>query len=200
MLPYLEHIDTVLFNLFNQKLTNPVFDWLMPALTNLNNWKIPILLIWLALLIWGGRKGRAAALLLLITIALSDQLSSFVIKPLVHRIRPCHVVESVRLLVGCSGSFSFPSSHATNSMAAASFFAGFYPRYRWYFYGLALTIAYTRVYVGVHYPFDVLAGATLGFFVGWFVVWLYGKFLKSRVEGEKPGKHEPEKAEDFLKQ
>ncbi len=185
MLPYLEHIDTLLFNLFNQKLTNPVFDWLMPVLTNLNNWKIPILLIWLALLIWGGRKGRAAALLLLVTIALSDQLSSFVIKPLVHRIRPCHVVETVRLLVGCSGSFSFPSSHATNSMAAARFFAGFYPRFRWYFYALALTIAYTRVYVGVHYPFDVLAGALLGFLVGWLVVWLYGKFLKFRIE-EQP--------------
>ncbi len=185
MLPFWVHLDTRLFILLNQKWTNPVFDWLMPVLTNLNNWKIPILLVWLALLIWGGRKGRAAALLLLVTIAFSDQLSSFVLKPLVHRVRPCHVVETVRLLVGCSGSFSFPSSHATNSMAAARFFAGFYPRYRWYLYGLAGTIAYTRVYVGVHYPFDVLAGATLGFLVGWLVVWGYKRFLRDWVEKEE---------------
>ncbi len=194
MLPFLTKIDTQIFNLFNQQLTNPVFDWLMPFLTNLNHWKIPIVLVWLALLIWSGRKGRAAALLLIVTLVLSDQTSSALLKPLVHRIRPCHVVKTVRLLVGCSGSFSFPSSHATNSMAAARLFAGFYPRYRWYFYGLALTIAYTRVYVGVHYPLDVLAGAVLGFLVGWLVVWAYRQFLRSWVEKEGSPEGTPDAA------
>ncbi len=182
MLEFLVHLDTLLFNLFNQTLTSPVLDWLMPRLTNLDNWKLLILLIWIALMVWGGKRGRAAALLLILTITLSDQMSSFVIKPLVHRIRPCHVVETVRLLVGCSGSFSFPSSHATNSMAAAALFGGFYHKYRWYFYTLAGLIAYSRVYVGVHYPFDVIAGAILGFLVGWLVVLGYNKWLKERVE------------------
>jgi len=185
---FLLHLDTLLFNLFNQTLTNSVLDWLMPRLTNLDNWKLPILLIWIALMVWGGRKGRAAALLIILTITLSDQVSSFVIKPLVHRIRPCHVVETVRLLVGCSGSFSFPSSHATNSMAAAGLFGGFYRKYRWYFYVLAGLIAYSRVYVGVHYPLDVIAGAILGFLIGWMVVLGYNRWLKERIEIE-PGKN-----------
>ncbi|GBD93954.1 undecaprenyl-diphosphatase BcrC [bacterium BMS3Abin05] len=182
MLALFVHLDTILFNLFNQTLANPVLDWIMPRLTNLNNWRLPLLLIWLALMFWGGRKGRTAAILIILTIALSDQISSAVIKPFVHRIRPCHVIKTVHLLVGCSGSFSFPSSHATNSMAAASLFAGFYPKIRWYLYTLAGLIAFSRVYVGVHYPFDVITGAILGFLIGWLIVAGYKKFLKARIE------------------
>ncbi|NOY78914.1 MAG: phosphatase PAP2 family protein [Calditrichaeota bacterium] len=75
-------------------------------------------------------------------------------------------------------------AHATNSMAAAALFGGFYPKYRWYLYTLAGIIAYSRVYVGVHYPFDVMTGAVLGFLIGWLVVLGYNKWLKARVEIE----------------
>jgi len=155
-------LDKELFYLINKGTQNPLFDKLMPFLTDFDNWKIPMLLAWLALIIWGGRKGRILALVTVITITISDQTSSHLLKPLIGRIRPCNVLEDVRLLVNCTGSYSFPSGHATNMFALATLFSYKYRKLTPYFFILASTIAYSRVYVGVHYPFDVIAGALLG--------------------------------------
>ena len=109
-------------------------------------------------MIKGGKRGRTAALLVVLVIVCSDQLSSFVIKPLVNRPRPCHtvegvpVVENVHLLVGCGGGKSFPSSHAVNNFAVATLFAFFYKRARVWLFLWAFLVAFSRVAVGVHFP------------------------------------------------
>ncbi len=76
--------------------------------------------------------------------------------------RPCNALPDVHLLVGCSGSFSMPSSHAANFGAAAFHFAFFFPRLAPLMLLLGVTVAYSRVYVGVHYPFDALVGLGVG--------------------------------------
>lgn len=83
-------IDKALFYFFNVKIANPVFDILMPFITKDVNLRIFLVLIWIGLLIFGGKNGRIVAILLIPAIAISDQLSSHIIKPLVSRIRPCH--------------------------------------------------------------------------------------------------------------
>ena len=116
------------------------------------------------------------------SLALSDQASSQLIKHAFMRLRPCNVLPDVHLLVGCSHSYSMPSSHATNASAAAFHFTFFYPRWAPAFVFLMLLVGYTRVYCGVHYPFDVLVGFVVGLGAALAIRGLYraGEGLLSR--------------------
>jgi undecaprenyl-diphosphatase len=155
MTEILYSIDLALFVFVNHTLQNGVFDVVMPFLTDLNHhWPARILIValWILLLVKGGRPGRIAALLLIPTVVVSDQLSSSVLKPLVDRVRPCHELLDVHLLVGCGGGLSYPTSHAGNNYPSAG------------------DLAFTRVYVGVHYPSDVVGGALIGLAVGFAMV------------------------------
>ena len=167
---FLLSIDARVFLLLNRGAANPVFDIIMPFVTESDHWIIPMVIIWLLLIIFGGKKGRTAAILLIFIITLSDQLSSSVIKPLVGRIRPCYALENARKIIHQAHSNSFPSSHAANMAAAATLFSVYYKRYKWIFIFLALLVAYSRIYVGVHYPGDVVAGAVLGVLCTLFVL------------------------------
>ncbi len=188
-------LDRSVFFLINQTLSNPVFDLILPFLTDLNRMlggKIFFIGVLLLLLIRGGRKGRIAVLVLIVTITLSDRLSSFGIKPLVNRERPCQTLEGVRLLTNCGGGKSFPSSHAVNMTAAAVVLASFYKRWRWGFYAIAGMICYSRPYVGVHYPSDVIGGALIGLCIGWLMVraerWIESEISRRRaLRAERSG-------------
>ncbi len=173
MWQWLLNLDQQLFYLINKTLANPVFDIIMPFITTEEHFIVPVFLLWLALLFFGGKRGRTAAVLILFAILLSDQLSSSVFKPLIGRIRPCNALPDVRLLDRCSGSFSFPSSHATNIFTASYLFAKIYPRIKVYLFAFAVMVAYSRPYVGVHYPADVIGGAILGILCGMFILMLY---------------------------
>lgn len=171
MVDFLYSIDKALFTICNQTIANPVFDLSMPFLTDLNQKWYGITLfalLWLLLFWKGGKRGRVVALLLIPLITLSDQLSSSVIKNIVQRPRPCHTVngveilQDIRELVPCGSGFSFPSSHAVNSFAAATYLSHFYGRWSWAFYSYAVVIGFSRVSVGVHYPSDVAGGGLIG--------------------------------------
>jgi undecaprenyl-diphosphatase len=169
MLDYLNHMDTVLFRFFNSTISNPIFDVLMPFLTDLNKQRFVLVLVG-TLLLWmiirGKRSIRLAAVCLIVTVLFSDQLSSSVIKYWLIRDRPCHVLEDVKLLVSCGSGYSFPSSHAVNNFAGALMLAFFFPRAKWWYFGFAAVIAFSRVYVGVHYPLDVVGGCVIGLMCG----------------------------------
>ena len=163
-------------------MTNPVFDVIMPFVTELKNWLIPAAIVVLWMAIKGGKRERLILLLLIPIILLSDQLSSSVIKPLIGRLRPCIALPDVHLLVKKKKSLSFPSSHATNMGAVALAFTFYYRRYWWAFAGFALLIGFSRVYVGVHYPFDVLAGYIIGGGCAAFVLFAYYRWLQERAD------------------
>ncbi len=122
MLDWIISVDTWLFLKANAGAANALCDWLMPIVTQLRYWRPLIVVGLVALAIFGGGKGRTVVLLSIALLAATDQLSSHIIKPLIGRVRPCHVVEGARVLVRCGNTLSFPSSHAVNSMAAAVFF------------------------------------------------------------------------------
>ncbi len=164
-------IDKVLFIFFNSSIANPIFDYIMPIITDWDKFlvsRIILGIIFIYLLFFQGTKGRKLVLLLFLTILIADQLSSSVIKQLVARPRPCHlnngryIVENLRLLVSCGSGFSFPSSHAVNHFAVAVILSYNYRNFKIFFYLFATIIAFTRVYNGVHYPFDVVFGAIIG--------------------------------------
>ncbi len=176
MVNFLNSLDITLFHFLNTSLCNPVFDFLMPFITDLNKQRIVLVfvaLILLWMLIRGKRHVRIAAILLIITIIISDQLSSSVIKYLLVRPRPCFALQNVHLLVSCGSGFSFPSSHAVNNFAGALILAFFFPRCKWWFFGLAAIVAFSRVYVGVHYPSDVIGGAVIGLFCAGIVLLIF---------------------------
>ena len=173
MLDALVSYDKELFLYLNQGVQNWLFDVVLPFLTDLNRKPIGIVILailWLLLLTKGGRPGRIAALLLVPTIILSDQLNSSFLKFLIDRPRPCHELTNVHLLVGCGSGYSFPSSHAVNNFAGAMVLSYFLPRWTWGFFCYASVIAFTRIYVGVHYPSDVLAGAMVGLILGFIMI------------------------------
>lgn len=143
-------------------LANPFTDRFMPFITERDNWFIFYAVIWLYLIFKGGRNGRVSAILILPLILFSDQVADNLIKPLFERIRPCHVVPGAHILANCSGAFSFPSNHAVNNFAAATLFSHFYPGMKGVLYAGASVVALSRVFCGVHYPFDIVIGAIIG--------------------------------------
>lgn len=171
-------LDVAIFHFLNSTLANPFGDVFWPYLTDYDKqWPVRILLvaIWLALLIRGGKRGRTAALLFIPLLIISDQLNSSVIKSLFARVRPCHVLlpTDLHLLVDCGGGFSFPSSHAVNNFGIATMFSYFYPRAKIALFFFASMVAISRVFVGVHYPSDVIGGAIIGVCVAAFVLWTW---------------------------
>lgn len=167
-------LDVKLFHLINHRMQNPIFDCLMPIITNIKYWRIPLLILWLALIIRGGRKGRTVAVMALITLILTDRLNSAFIKPIFGRSRPCNELQQIRLLISASlpGGLSFPSTHAANIFAQALVFAYKYRRIAIYLFVIACVVGYSRVYVGAHYPLDVLAGAIVGLCIASAVIGL----------------------------
>jgi undecaprenyl-diphosphatase len=152
-------------------------DWLDPvmvAITEMWPW-IPLYLLLLFLVFKQfGKRGWWILLGVCVVILCSDQLSAHVCKPLFQRLRPCFNPELeglVHLPNGLPGGrFGFVSSHAANTFAVASYLTGvLWRRYRWIgwvLYGWAFLSSYSRIYVGVHYPGDIVAGAALGILIG----------------------------------
>lgn len=174
-------IDTWLFLKLNAGVANAFFDWLMPIITNIKYFRIPMIVMLAALAIFGGGKGRSAVLLALITLTITDQFSSTILKPWIGRIRPCHVVEGARVIVGCGNSLSFPSGHATNTMAAAILFGSFYRRALIPALVLSIMVSYSRIYIGIHYPFDIIGGWIIGGGIAFGMVTLYRKALRQQM-------------------
>jgi undecaprenyl-diphosphatase len=176
MMDTLLQMDRRLFRFLNQGLSNSLFDIVLPFITDLNRKPaalVAVAMLWLLLLVKGGIRGRWAAILLVPTIVLSDQLNSFWLKFIVERLRPCDELLDVRLLVGCGSGYAFPSSHAVNNFAGALVLSYFLPRWTWAFFTFAGIVAFSRVYVGVHYPSDVVAGAIVGMAIAGGVIVLF---------------------------
>ena len=173
--------DTAIFHAVNTGLTAGWLDTLMPYVTEKFNFLGAIIVAAALTLVLGRRKDRWG-LLLLVFVVLSSDLLSNLLKHLFMRTRPCNALEGVRLLAGCSHSYSFPSSHATNIFAAMVFLTARYRKFFPVFLTVAVTVAYSRVYVGVHYPLDVAGGAVLGSVVA--IVWFEAdkRFTGAAVE------------------
>lgn len=176
-------IDQAIFEFINQDLANPFLDWLLPAYRDKVTW-VPFYLLTAFLLYrsYGARRTLYLLACIGIVLGVADQLAASVLKPMIGRLRPCvepTIIEEVRSLVGCGGKYSFPSNHATNHFALAGILAMTYLRdkFSWKIvvYAWATSICFAQVYVGKHWPGDVLGGAILGLLLAWIGVFFYRK-------------------------
>ena len=163
---WLQTIDTALFRFINGSLSNPFFDWLMPIMSGgggvIHGFILLAVLAFAGTLCFGRARARLCALTIALVVALGDGLVVNTIKHLVERPRPCVALSGVIERLGCTTSGSMPSAHAANWFALTMVMFLFYRRSLWVMLPLALTVSFSRVYNGVHYPGDVLAGMILG--------------------------------------
>jgi len=178
---YIIHIDKALFKLINGTWHNDFFDTLMPIIRNAKTW-IPFYLFLLLISIFNFKKNKWWWIFFAaITPILTNYISSDLIKGNFWRLRPCNdpkMADSVRfLLTYRPQNSSFTSSHATNHFALATFFyltlKDYFGKWSLLFFLWAFVIVYAQIYVGVHYPLDILAGGIVGAFIGYLSAKLF---------------------------
>ena len=183
LINWLDHLDKVLFMLIQNDSDHSWLDVIMPILREPLTW-IPL---YAFMLYYSFRQGSARAwpfiVLTLLTLAITDSVTAQLLKPLFGRLRPCHdpeVQSLLRGLVDCGGLYSMPSNHAANHFGMAAFW--FYSiramtGKKWHWLWIwAAAVGYAQIYVGKHYPFDILVGSAVGFLTGWgtfrlFIYW-----------------------------
>ena len=171
MLDKILEIDKALMVFLNKSISNSFFDIIMTIITGKDFLTVIGLILIIYLGFFCGKRGKITLLVLLFAAGMSDAICAQIIKPWVGRLRPSHeFIDYINLLVKKGGKWSFPSNHAANSFAFATVLSYFYERKKLILFISASIIAYSRVYVGVHYPLDILFGALAGYVISWVVL------------------------------
>ncbi|MCH7722812.1 MAG: phosphatase PAP2 family protein [Bacteroidetes bacterium] len=182
-------IDLTIFYFFNHTISTGFLDRFFSTITNVHNWYIAYVILIGILLFKGGRMGRLAVVGIIVLIIVTDLTGYRVLKELFQRARPCIVLPDVLLPIGCTGTYSFPSNHALNNFAAAAFFTKLFPGYKTVLFVTASLLAISRVYLGLHYPSDIIAGAAIGVVFGYifgFAILKVNDFIERKYKNEDP--------------
>lgn len=170
---YIQMMDNTILNFIQNNMHNKVLDKIMIAITSMGNMGLIWIIISIALII--NKKYRKVGVYSLIALILVTVLGEGILKHLFERPRPCVNIPQSQLLIKKPTSYSFPSGHSGSSFACAVVLSYYFKKYAVLIYGFATTIAFSRLYVYVHYPSDVLVGTILGLLSGFLVVFMWKK-------------------------
>jgi undecaprenyl-diphosphatase len=190
LLEILDSIDRSLF-IFLNGIHHPVLDFFMFWASDRFIW-IPFYALLVFFIV---KKFRFESIYILISVAvlviISDQITSGILKPLFERFRPCHdadLMDYIHLVGRCGGRYGFASSHAANTFGAATFlwllFRSAYA-YAWLLFIWAGFVSYSRIYLGVHYPGDIIIGGLIGILAGILIYYVLLWIQKKRNNEDK---------------
>ena len=163
---------------------SPFWDTFFLIYTNSKSW-IPVILFMVFLLFktFSWRQALTYFVLIAAAVGLGDFMASGILKPGFERLRPCHdFLEEMTLVGNCGGMYGFASSHAANSFGLFSGFSSAFKGNKYVFWLLlvwAILMGYSRIYVGVHHPGDVVVGALIGIVVPKLFFYLYERITRS---------------------
>ena len=165
------NLDIEILNFINNNLHSPIMDKVMIFFTNLGNSG----LIWLiiSLILIAIPKYRKVGIMALCALILTTILGEGVLKHILRRTRPFTTIQDFQLLITAPSSYSFPSGHTGSSFAVAGVLGSKLKKSRFYVYALAILIAFSRLYLYVHYPSDILAGIILGSVSAYIVLYIF---------------------------
>lgn len=178
---FLLSLDNAVLKFFSVNLKNPVFDVIMPFITKVNNHGEVWILLSIILMINKNTLARRLGITILIAVAMGYLAGEAGLKNLIGRQRPIGDEYNFNFIIPKPDSYSFPSGHTASSFAAFGVCLFKKVRYRYWVLALASLIAFSRLYLHVHYPSDVLGGIVLGFLCAWVAVNLGNAFFRKRA-------------------
>lgn len=161
-------LDDFLFTFINHLPHNIVSDSFFAFFSLLGDWRIAWILLFIGLFIYRIRKDKVEWIAIPIAVGLTFLIVSLILKNVVARPRPQHFITQTIVTWDTTDSWSFPSFHAALSFAIAYIFSKRFPRWKYWFWLTAILICVSRIYLGKHYPSDVVAGALIGMGIGYF--------------------------------
>lgn len=185
MVEFLTYWDTQLF-IFLNGIHSPFWDKVMWWISGSKSW-IPFYILIIGVIIYQKRKKALIVLLFIaLLVFLTDQLSVHLFKNVFERLRPCHtpdLQDIVHLVKNkCGGKYGFVSSHAANTFGIATYLAYLFKNRAFgiFIFIWAAVVSYSRIYLGVHFPLDIICGGLLGFLIG-FIVYIGYYFTEKKV-------------------
>ena len=182
------NIDTQLFFAINHLLHNGLIDSCALFLSGIGEAGIVWFVIGAFLIFREESKDQRLFIPLGLTGGLVWSITELIIKPLIARLRPSSALDAATVIGGFPLGYSFPSTHATFAFALATVLSYIEPKWKKGLYVLALLISLSRIYLGHHYPGDVIVGGFLGWGIGYFVLLWYKRYKKQTTIQKRTSK------------
>ncbi|MDY4949197.1 MAG: phosphatase PAP2 family protein [Clostridium cadaveris] len=176
MINFITNIDFSILDFIQNHLRNGVLDWLMTKISMLGN--AGVIWIVISIVLLSIKKYRKCGITLVIGLLLGLLIGNIILKPLVARPRPCWINSDIALLIASPKDFSFPSGHTLSSFIAAIILLKEDKKFGYVAMILAILIAFSRMYLYVHFPSDILAGVVLAILIGFAAIRISRKFIK----------------------
>jgi undecaprenyl-diphosphatase len=180
----LQNIDNSILLFIKNNMHSYIMDKAMVTFTSLGDGGVVWIVI--AILLMINKKYRKIGFIVLGALTISAVLGEGILKHLIQRIRPCADIPSINMLIAKPLSYSFPSGHSASSFAGAAVLANYFKKYKFIFFGLAFLIAFSRLYLYVHYPTDVLAGIILGLICSKVSI-ILSQYITERIDKNEYG-------------